>query len=448
MPRVLIVSPFFPPSSLAGVHRARLLAKHLPRFGWTPHILTVDPRHYEAPLDAALARLVPSETPITRVDALPRQWCRPLGVGDLGLRAYRSLQRAMRRLAVDPGYDVLMVTMSPYYPALAAASVVRTSGAPLVLDYQDPWVSEVGRRQPWYSKSRMSDRLSRWLEPRAVRQAAHITGVSIETCQQIRRRHPSLPAEAFTALPIGIDPDDFALSQPAAADLEPSPDKAAGDRPLVVSYVGTIWSEVQETLHAVLQAFQQLVADDPSLRRRLRVRFVGTTYGPAASIRPQVLPLAQRYGLADVIEEHPQRVGYLEAFQLLASSDVNLILGSHQPHYSASKLQPCLLAGRPVLAVFHADSDLVALARQTGGVRLVPFDDEQRVGSMVPEIARQLKQLLTEPTAPPTVDLRPLEGSLASTVAGRFAAIFDSLLPTVPQRAEAPAPRPLRAACR
>ena len=32
----LIVSPYFPPSSLAGVHRARLISRHLPAFGWEP----------------------------------------------------------------------------------------------------------------------------------------------------------------------------------------------------------------------------------------------------------------------------------------------------------------------------------------------------------------------------------------------------------------------------
>jgi len=39
---VLIVTPFFPPQSHAAVFRAYKLAKYLPRYGWTPHVLTVD----------------------------------------------------------------------------------------------------------------------------------------------------------------------------------------------------------------------------------------------------------------------------------------------------------------------------------------------------------------------------------------------------------------------
>src|SRR5262249_61514311 len=57
---VVIVSPYFPPSTLAGVHRARHLAKHLPQAGWTPIVLCVDESLHEERLDHGLARLVPA----------------------------------------------------------------------------------------------------------------------------------------------------------------------------------------------------------------------------------------------------------------------------------------------------------------------------------------------------------------------------------------------------
>ena len=45
--KVLIIATHFPPSNLAGIHRSRLFAQHLPSFGWTPIILTVDEKYYE-----------------------------------------------------------------------------------------------------------------------------------------------------------------------------------------------------------------------------------------------------------------------------------------------------------------------------------------------------------------------------------------------------------------
>ena len=57
MNKVLIITSHYPPSNLAGVHRARLFAQHLPSFGWEPIILTVDEKYYEENLDWNLFKL-------------------------------------------------------------------------------------------------------------------------------------------------------------------------------------------------------------------------------------------------------------------------------------------------------------------------------------------------------------------------------------------------------
>src|SRR6516225_822448 len=95
---VVIVSPYFPPSTLAGVHRARHLAKHLPAAGWTPIILCVDETYHEQGLDPALAALVPEDVKIVKTTALPARFVRSLGFGDISLRAWYPLRRALIRL--------------------------------------------------------------------------------------------------------------------------------------------------------------------------------------------------------------------------------------------------------------------------------------------------------------------------------------------------------------
>ena len=47
---ILIISPHYPPSNLAAVHRSRLFAQHLPALGWNPIILTVDEDYYDTNL--------------------------------------------------------------------------------------------------------------------------------------------------------------------------------------------------------------------------------------------------------------------------------------------------------------------------------------------------------------------------------------------------------------
>jgi len=84
--KVLIIYPHFPPSNLAGVHRPRLFAQHLPSFGWEPVILTVHEHYYEEALDKNLEKLLPPALRIEKVKAF--RVTKPRLIGDMGLRAF------------------------------------------------------------------------------------------------------------------------------------------------------------------------------------------------------------------------------------------------------------------------------------------------------------------------------------------------------------------------
>src|ERR1035437_7744402 len=114
--RVLIVSPFYPPSTVAGVHRARHLATHLPAAGWEPTVLCVDEAYHTERLDPGLAELLPAGIDIVKVPALPATCMRYLGIGDIGLRAFPYLSRALREIVPKRKIDVVMITGSPFYP--------------------------------------------------------------------------------------------------------------------------------------------------------------------------------------------------------------------------------------------------------------------------------------------------------------------------------------------
>ena len=102
---VALVAPHFPPSNLAGVHRARLLAQHLHEFGWRPVIVTTHWRHYEEALDWGLASLVDPALDIIRTPAAP---VRPVRlVGDIGIRALPWHLAALRRLWRERRVDFL-----------------------------------------------------------------------------------------------------------------------------------------------------------------------------------------------------------------------------------------------------------------------------------------------------------------------------------------------------
>jgi len=427
---VIIVSPYFPPSTLAGVHRARLLARHLPACGWEPVVLCVDERHHEEPLDPALTQLVPATTRVIKVGALPRALARAVGVGDLSLRGFVTLRRALRAELVKGGAAAVLITVGPYYTALLGASVRRRFGVPVVLDYQDPWVSRWGATLPRWSKGGWSHQLAARLEPRALRDVDWITAVSRGTYEEILARHPAIDPAHCTELPIGGDPADFEAAKAAARGAAPPPE---GE--LRLSYVGTLLPRATETARALFAAVARLRALRPELAGRLRLHFVGTSNQPAGGVE-RVLPLAREAGVEDLVSEQPRRLPYLEALGVLASSRGILALGSDEPHYTASKIYPALLAGPPVLVLFHESSSVCRIVREAGGALLVAFGDAAPVSTRVEEIVAALARLLESPGSVPPASRAALAPYLAPAIAERFAMVFSRVATEGPRGLE------------
>ena len=426
MRRVLMISPHFPPDSTAATHRVRLLAPHLPAYGWQPTVLTVDPRDYEGRLDPDLLASVPPDVKVVRTRAWPADVSRLAGVGDLGLRAFAGLWRGAADLMADARFDAVFITIYPAYPAMLGPLLKRRFPFTFVLDYQDPWVGEWGRSagplaggQPDL-KSRVSRFVASRLEPYALRAADAVTAVSSATYEQALERTPDARPRRCAELPIGWD----------ARDLE-----RAGDGPstfpddglIHLSYVGTLLPTGFDTLRAVLAAVAELRASDPDAFK-LRLHFFGTSNQRTSDAPLRVMPVAAEYGLSDVVTERASRLDYFEALRVLRDSTAVLLLGSRERHYTPSKVFPALIARRPVFAVFHDASNATDLLRRIGHpptVRLVTYGDTTPPSRTA--IASELSALAAQPCYDPgAINDDVLTPFSACSLAGRLAKVFDA----------------------
>lgn len=439
MNRVLMVSPHFPPDSSAGSHRVRLLAPHLKEFGWVPTILTVDPRDYEGRLDPDLLAMVPSDLRVVRVRAWSPKWTRMFFFGDLGLRSLAGLWRACKNLHRDSSFDCVFVTIYPSYTALLGPLVKRRARIPFVLDYQDPWVGAWGLTTgPGAAarpdlKSRFSRALAQRLEPIAVHAADALTAVSAATFEDVRDRIPNARRIPCVEIPIGGEGSDFdfVASRPRTNALFD-----ASDGRLHVSYVGTLLPLGRETLRAFLRALALLKQREYRLYSKLAIHFVGTSNQTIARSPGLVLPEAERIGVADAVWEVPSRVDYLDALGLLSSSAAILLVGSSERHYSPSKVYPALLAGRPLLALFHRESGVVAILRRAVGpdsLRLVTYDDARPVSTKVEEVYAGLRSLVKSvSTKAAEIDPSVLNEYSARSLAGRLSDLFTDVVSRQP----------------
>lgn len=418
MRHCLIVSPHFPPSTVAGVHRARHLAKHLPAHGWDPTVICVDPRHHVERLDPDLATLVPSSLDIVTTGATPVALTRPFGlVGEIGLRGFFHLRAAIAACIAQRRPDAVLITGSPFYPMLLASWIKRRWGIQVILDFQDPWVSSEGATRTRWTKGWLSYRLAALLEPRAVRGASWITSVSDRQNRDMAKRYPALALERMSAIPIGGDPEDFA----ALRDADTRP--AVNDR-IAFSFVGTAMPRSTPLLDALFRGLAHLRDTRPALAERVSMRFVGTSNQPGERSDYRVLPLAQAAGVADLITEEPGRVPYLDALRLLATTSATLMIGSDEPHYTASKIYPCLMSGRPFLSLFHAESSAHAILTRAGGGVPLAFTTPEQLNALVPAIAEALARIITDPASLGRIAPAAFAPFTAHAVAGEFARVF------------------------
>jgi len=432
--RVLMIAPHFPPDTGAATHRVRLLAPHLREYGWEPTVLTVERSANEGRQDPELESMVPRDLRVIRAHAWSAGWTRKLGIGDLGLRAFSGLYREACRLLSSERYDALFITIFPTYPALLGPLLKSRFGTPFVLDYIDPWVSAWGKEVGGGPngavdlKSRLTRLLALGLEPIAIRAADAVTAVSAGTYDLIQQRIPALSSMKCAAIPYGGDSADFDYLRARPRENRYF-DRDDGD--FHISYVGTLLPLGFDTLRAVLEALKLLRVRAPRVYDRVRIHFFGTSNQTSGSPQTRVLPVAHEIGVEDRVKEHPLRIDYLDALTVQVQASAILLMGSTEPHYTASKLYPALLAGRPLLAVYHAESSVSnAMKKVTAppGAHLITYSQADPPKNHVSEIAEALVSLV-EHSSPGYLSWPQgeLDTFSARSLAGELARVFDSV---------------------
>jgi hypothetical protein len=390
-PRVLIVSPHFPPVNAPDMHRVRVALPFFTAAGWEVTVLTVDDPTPLAPVEPELLATLPPSISIRRVRCLSRRWTGLLGINNVAWRALPFLFLAGCRLLAGRRYDVVYFSTTMFLVLPFGRLWRWRYGVPYVIDLQDPWVSDYYERPgapppPGGWKYRLARGMARALEGWTMRRVSHVITVSAAYLTALRGRHAFFKNIPATELPFGSPDPDLDRLRSTLAQRPPLLPHG-GFR---LAFAGALgpgqFGAVENFCAALVMVRQAGLA--------VSAHFFGTSYDPAA--RPAVLDLAARYGLQGVILEQPSRLPYFDALQLTLEADVNLLFGSADLAFTPSKMLGVLAAGRPVLSIAPAGSamlDRLGKLGQTG----IAFSGATADASAINEIAARLQALARHP---------------------------------------------------
>ena len=379
VPRLLIVSAFFPPSRKIGARRPERFARHLAQRGWDVTVLTLR-ESYAQPLDEGWTpppgvRIVrthafmPGDALRSAATALHRHGARgdrspgygvrvedfvgsfPAAPGPAGNGTTRPLRDAFWRsvsrvefpdrwigwkpfaLAASRrfGFDAVIATLPPYSPALIARHLARRQGSIFALDYRDPWTE--APRTGWDPAlyAHLLDRHRR-VEDACLRDADLILATSPTICRWLAPR-------------AGIEP----VFAPNSFDTVES---AQRPRTHALVYTGSL--AYGRSLEPVLTAMARL-SNDP-IGRDLELVYAGTDGA-------QVLAQAARLGLSGRVRD----VGYVTAREsdaLVRNALAAVVLVTPRYEYMLpGKLFEVIASGTPLLLVAPADADVATICR-------------------------------------------------------------------------------------
>jgi hypothetical protein len=338
MKTVFIPAPHFPPSAMPPSQRVRLLVRHLHEFGWKPVIFTVDHCYREETADPWMIEITGNAFEKIEVSAWDQRKTRRFGLGDLGIRMFFGLYRAMRKQAGKEKPDLILYPVPPWYIMVMAPFIKRATGVPYAIDFIDPWIYQSNKRN---IKAVLSAWMAKVLEGPAVKKSNAIFAVSQGILDDLKKRYPSLSEIPMIAVPYGVEVSDYEAIQ--------SQEKEAGE--IVIRYTGAISEKMMVVVDCLLKALKEVRKVLP-----VRVVFTGTSYAGAGLAKPVLTELIKDNGVGGFVIENPERVGYRKALEINKQADMQLLIGDTTPYYAASKMMGLVASGRPFFAWVHEES--------------------------------------------------------------------------------------------
>lgn len=412
------------------MHRVRHSLPYFEDHGWKATVLAVTPDRIEDYRDELLLETLPVHADVRHVSALPIDWTRSLGVGNVGYRSLPDYWRQGSQIITQEGIDLVYFSTTAFPVLILGRYWKARFGVPYVVDMQDPWYTGLHQDKP-AQKPSIKDwgayQLKRWMEPIAISGTDAVISVSEGYCDALQSQYANVCASNCSVIPFGASQVDFDVLERTDIDnplFRPSSDT------INIIQVGRAGGENMELApQSMFSALREGLRAHPEIYQRVHMYFVGTRYSPPGEGTKAVEPIAQSYRVGNKVTEQTTRVPYFQALKILQDADMLVLLGAEDPNYTASKLYPYILAQRPLLAVFHEDSSVVEIMRKTQVGPVVTYEsgneDPSEIGR---RIQREWTSMLERVPYVPEVDWDAFAPYTAEAMTRRQVEVFDDVM--------------------
>jgi glycosyltransferase involved in cell wall biosynthesis len=438
---ILFLAYHFPPIGGGGVQRNVKFVRYLSEFGYQSIVITGPggAKNRWTPEDVTLAAEVPASSQTRRLPG-PEPESRDGWRG----RAERSLMLKPPFVPwwndgvfsvakeLDAAVDLIYCSLVPYESGEAAARLARNLGKPWVADLQDPWALD----EMWIYPTGLHRRRDLARMRRLLVSADAVVMNTPEAARRVLAQFPELREKLVVSIPNGFDRADFDPTAPARDDSR--------FRIVHSGYLHTdVGRRLRRTSRArrilggtafpvdiltrshvfLLEAIDQLIAHEPSLRTTIEVHLAGvlTAEDQEVAARSSVVRM-------------PGYLSHADTLALVRSADLLFLPMQDLPVGTRAGLVPgktyeYLASGRPILAAVP-DGDARDLLTEAGSALLCrPADSNAMATLIAGELERWRANL-----APPPPDPEVLRRYERRELTRQLAQVFDAVLGTRRQR--------------
>ncbi len=420
--RLLIISPYFPPSNAADMQRVRMSLPYFKQFGWDAEVVAVDPHYTEITKDGLLLQSVPAGIKIHLVKALKKSWTSKFGLGSIALRSFFYYRKTVNSLLKTGRFDLVYFSTTQFPVCILGAYWKKRYGVPYVIDMQDPWHSEYYQDKPRDQRPKkywFSYRLNKFLEPKAMNHVDGLISVSDKYISDLKERYThikNIPVETIT---FGAFEPDFEIARENSFRY----DSILNPATINLVYIGRGGHDMHKATELLFNVFSQLLKTDASFSK-IKIWFIGTSYAPPGEGVPTLLPLAEKFGIADHVIEITDRISYYHTLNTLQQADALFVPGSDDPKYTASKIFPYLLAKKPLLAIFNKESSAISILHEYKAKDVYHFDDP-KIQTFIESF---LNNLLNKKLPTPEYDPAALEKYDAQNMTRSQCHVFENVI--------------------